>query len=365
MIGTGERAFNPGARPGTDYNPAPAEAPEPHMPELRQNIATREWVIIATERARRPDQFVDPKHALTETRPAHVAGCPFCVGNEHLTDAPTLVLPEQGAWQVRVVPNKFPALAQGEGLDRDFEGVRRRMSGFGVHEVLVDAPQHNATTALQTEQQVALGLGALATRGRALARDKRVQITVTFKNHGASAGMSLEHPHSQMLSLPVVPNHVRERLRDAAAHFDEAGTCVFCDMWREELGLGSRVILENEHFVAFVPYAAFSPFHTWIVPKRHMPLFIQTEPAELEALGAALRSVLRSFYFGLHDPDFNFVVRSAPYHEERSQSFHWYLSVVPRLTRTAGFEIGSGMYINTSLPEDSARFLREVPEGRS
>jgi len=330
------------------------------MPELRQNIATREWVVIATERAKRPDDFADAERPLSESRPAREAGCPFCPGNEAIAGPPTLSVDGPGGWLVRVVPNKFPALVEDQEPMRSFRGIERRMSGFGVHEVLIESPLHNVTTALQSDVEVARSLRAMRSRGRSLARDERILVTIFFKNHGAEAGTSLEHPHSQMVSLPVVPHHVRGRLQDAGAYFDEHGSCVFCDMWRQELTAGARVIVEGAHCVAFIPYAAFSPFHTWIVPKRHMPLFIQASDAELEDVARVLRSVLRRIYFSLRDPDFNFVVRTAPNHEERSRSFHWYLSIVPKVTRTAGFEIGSGMFINTSLPEESARFLREA-----
>ena len=330
------------------------------MPELRQNVATREWVIIATERARRPDQFVDEQHALTESRPRHVADCPLCPGNEALAGEATLEICAAGRWQVRVVRNKYPALVDTVAPERRFEGIERRMGGFGVHEVLIESPLHNVTTALQSEAEVARTLRAFAERGRALARDERIFLTIFFKNHGAGAGTSLEHPHCQMVSLPVIPRHVRQRLQDASAYYDEHGSCAFCDMWRQELSGGVRVVVEGRHCVAFVPYAAFSPFHTWVVPKRHMAAFGGACEEELEDVAAVLRALLRRMYFGLHDPDFNFVVRTAPNHEDRCRSFHWYLSVVPRVARSAGFEVGSGMFINTSLPEDSARFLREV-----
>jgi UDPglucose--hexose-1-phosphate uridylyltransferase len=330
------------------------------MSELRQNVATREWVIIAKERARRPDQFVDPGRALTETRPAYDPECPFCPGNEAQAGKTVLSVEEGNRWQLRVVPNKFPALSADGDPVRVFNGVERRMNGFGFHEVLIESPLHNVTTALQSEEEVARTFRAFRERGRILSLDERVLLTIFFKNHGASAGTSLEHPHCQMVSLPVVPHSMRGRLQDAAAYYDEHGNCVFCDMWRQELVGGARVIAEGKHCVAFVPYAAFSPFHTWIIPRDHVSVFIHTGDEELEDMARVLREVLRKMYFALRDPDFNFVVRTAPTQEQNSRAFHWYLSVVPRVSRTAGFEVGSGMFINTALPEDSARFLRET-----
>ena len=330
------------------------------MSELRQNLATKEWVIIATERAQRPADFDDPRRPHTHARPSRVETCPFCPGNEHMSAPAVLEVLQDGRWQVRIVPNKYPALADHGGVERRSDGTARWMSGFGVHEILIESPEHNTTAALQEDSQVARALRALRQRQQQLERDPRLMMTLCFKNHGSAAGTSLEHPHCQMISVPVVPHHIRQRLADALAYHDERGTCVYCDMWRQELDAGLRVVAEGELFVAFLPYAALSPFHIWILPRRHAPIFTQISEPETEDLARVLRQVLARLYYGLHDPDFNFVIRSAPTHEEHSRSFHWYLSIVPKVTKIAGFELGSGMFINTALPEESARFLREV-----
>lgn len=339
------------------------------MPELRQNIATREWVIIATERAKRPDSFLDPERPLTQARPPRVATCPFCPGNEKMTGTPSFSIPmapsahaadENSRWAVRIVPNKFAALDHGADLVRVSHGVERMMHGFGVHEVLVESPLHNTTTALQTDVEVYHSLYAFRERGKQLARDSRVMLTIYFKNHGASAGTSQEHPHCQLIAVPVVPHSIRVRLNDALAYFDEHGRCAFCDMVQQEVKTAQRVIREGKHFVSFIPYAALSPFHIWIVPRRHMSLYTQSTDAELEDLAMVLRDTLARLYTGLRDPDYNFAIRTAPNHEPASRSFHWYLSVVPKVSKMAGFEMGSGMFINTALPEHSARFLRDV-----
>lgn len=330
------------------------------MSELRQNAATHEWVIIATERAKRPDEFAEERREWTAQRPERVEGCPFCPGNEQVSGPPSYAVEEDGGWVLRVLPNKFPALSAAADTERCLSGIQRRMGGFGVHEVLVESPRHNVTTALMDEAGVARTLFAFRARGLQFAHDERLLMTVFFKNHGARAGSSQEHPHCQMVATPVVPRDVRHRLNDAAQYFDERGSCPYCDMWKQELIAGERVVAESRHHVAFVPYAALSPFHTWILPKRHAPLFVQTSDEELEDLARVLRETLRRVYFGLKDPDFNYVIRTAPSYQVASRSFHWYLSIVPRVTRSAGFELGSGMFINSSLPEESARFLREV-----
>ncbi len=331
------------------------------MPEIRQNIATKEWVIIATERAKRPEDFSAERRTPTHERPPHVATCPFCPGNEAMTPPPSLVrTAADGSWRQRIVPNKFGALSPAAPAVRLAEGVARMTGGYGFHDVLIESPLHNATTALLTPEDVTATLAALRDRARELARDERLAQIIPFKNHGESAGTSLEHPHCQMVSLPIVPSHIRQRLEEAMRYFDEHGSCVFCDMARLESEAAVRVICEDEYFVAFIPYAAFSPFHTWILPRRHRPLFTQVSDGELASLGGILKTTLLKLYRGLGDPHYNYVIRMAPLTYERVHWSHWYLSIVPKVTRAAGFELGSGMYINTALPEESAAFLRAV-----
>lgn len=330
------------------------------MSELRQNLATREWVIIASERSRRPNAFAESaQRTLTEERSAYDPDCPFCPGNEEL-DLEIARFPAEGPWQTRVVRNKFPALAQDGRLARVFDGVQRRIAGVGHHEIVVEHPRHNTTLALMTPDEVRMVLETFQQRGREISTDHRVEQIVYFKNHGERAGASLPHPHSQIIGLPVVPNSIRRRIDEARRYFDDNGQCVFCYMLEDELARGERLITANEHFAAFVLYAALSPFHIWILPRRHSANFLDIQPEELTSLAQALQEVVRRLYIGLRDPDYNLIVRSGPVKEPGSVYFHWYVSLVPRVNRAAGFEMGSGMYINPSLPEASADFLREI-----
>jgi UDPglucose--hexose-1-phosphate uridylyltransferase len=334
------------------------------MPELRQNIATKEWVIIATERAKRPEDFVEPSRPLTQDRPAWDASCPFCPGNEEL-DLEVMRIPEEGAWHLRVVRNKYAALQlAGERL-RTFDGVHRKISGVGYHEVLVETPRHNTCPALETSDEIALMLEAFKIRGREIAQDPRIEQIVYFKNHGEQAGTSLVHPHTQLIGLPVVPYNIRSRTEEARRYFDDTGRCVYCQMLSDELHIGNRVVATSDLFAAFIPYAALSPFHIWIVPRRHGSSFLQTTARELADLGEMLRRVLRKLYVGLIDPAYNYVIRSAPLHDPGADYLHWYVTIIPRVTRSAGFELGSGMFINVALPDTSADFLRAVDETAS
>jgi UDPglucose--hexose-1-phosphate uridylyltransferase len=329
------------------------------MPEIRQNIATREWVIIATERAKRPEQFFREPRERVIDRPSYAADCPFCPGNEEL-DLERLRLPTHGEWVARVVANRFPALQDEGALQPQFSRLGHALAGIGHHEVVVESRQHNTCPALETVAEVETTLLANRMRGATLQNDPRIAQLIYFKNHGSGAGASLLHPHTQLLALPIVPHTIEDRIETAKRHYQAHGECVICRIRSEEEYEGSRIIHQTPHFSAFVPYAALSPFHVWIVPHRHTASFLDATNDELADLAGVLRDVLRRIYIGLGDPDYNYVIRTAPRRERTASYLHWYVSVIPRMTRHAGFELGSGMYINTALPEASAAFLRKV-----
>jgi UDPglucose--hexose-1-phosphate uridylyltransferase len=330
------------------------------MPEIRQNMATKEWVIISTERAKRPDQFVKTGEKQTADRPALNPDCPFCPGNEAKTPPELFRIEHNGTWSVRVIPNKFAALSSVGEPDRVYDGVRREINGVGHHEVILETPFHNKTLGLLSPGEATDVVTTYRERYLNAVSDPRVQLVILFKNHGDAAGTSLEHPHSQMIATPIVPSQIRHRLQDALVFSDDHGACVYCTMQKEELKMKERIVVESEHFVAFVLYAAASPFHVWITPRRHMACFSSINDAEVADLAGTLQGMLARYYIGLSDPSFNLVIRSAPVGMCDSKHFHWYLSIVPRLSKAAGFELGSGMFINASIPEESAAFLRGV-----
>ena len=332
------------------------------MPELRHNVLNREWVIIATERAKRPHEFVR-KDDGKRVNPPYVASCPFCPGNEQMTPPATLVVPDNGSWKVRVTPNKFAALSYEGERQRTFEGIRRTVTGVGVHEVIIESPDHSKSTALLEDSQVETLIDAYLDRFNFASQDPRVEQVTIFKNHGLAAGTSLEHPHSQIIGSPVITSQIRDRMINALHHFDEYGECIFCRVLEVELREKARIVIETGHFVAFVQFAALTPFSMMIMPRRHMACFSEISEAEAADLARILRRTLAKLYFGLNDPDFNYAVRTAPIEACGVKYFHWYLSIIPRLTRVAGFELGSGMFINTSLPEENASFLRDAAGG--
>ena len=331
------------------------------MPELRRDPIVGRWVIIATERARRPSDV------QRTPAPAQPALCPFCPGHEDKTPREVYVSgrhpsapPNGPGWKVRVVPNRFPALKIEGDLDRQAEGIYDRMNGIGAHEVIIETPDHGRPLKDLSEADLTDVLFAFKARVLDLRNDTRFRYLLLFKNHGHLAGASLEHSHSQLIALPIVPRQVAEEIEGARRHFEHRERCIFCDIVGQERKDRVRLVYENEEFVVFAPWAPRSPFETWIVPRRHVSNY-EAEPRERLALCAqALRTTLRRLAAALGDPAYNFMVHSNPLREPPSPSYHWHIEIMPALTQVAGFEWGSGAHINPVPPEDAAEFLRKV-----
>jgi UDPglucose--hexose-1-phosphate uridylyltransferase len=333
------------------------------MSELRLNRATKEWIIIATERAKRPNQFQIETHK--EKLPPYEPTCPFCPGNEKKTPPEVYTLrkkgskPNQPGWRIRVVTNKYPALKPSEKTVKITGMFFKTTPGVGKHEVIIETPQHDknfATLSLKQAEEICL---VCWKRYLTLERDRRVKLIMIFKNHGVTAGTSLKHPHIQLIALPLVPANIRHLLEEAMRYYDDHGSCVFCDMMKAELKAKKRIILQNERFVAFHPFASQSPFETWVVPKKHNACFGNIDPDEVKSMAFVLKQILRKLHDKLNDPDYNLIIRTAPIKDAQEDYYHWYIQILPRLTTPAGFELGSGVYINTSLPEQTAKFMRK------
>ena len=331
------------------------------MSELRYNLISREMVIIATERAKRPKDFIKPKKEVT-VLPEYKKECPFCPKNEHLSPPETFSIPDGNSWRTRTIPNKFSALSPDQPRRRNNKSVYyRQISGYGYHEVIVEHPQHNMIIAMMTNQDVENIIKTYKARYIDIQNKEGIEAIIIFKNHGPSAGTSQEHPHSQLIATPVVPPQIRERVEQSTRFYDGTGQCMFCVSLKEELQDDKkRVVTETDHFVSLIPYATLSPFATRITPKRHMASFTDINDAEIKDLAINLKNTLSKLYYGLDNPDFNYTIRSIPVHENGGEYFHWYLSIIPRISQPAGFELGSGIFINASLPEEGAEFLRQV-----
>ena len=333
------------------------------MPDLRKDLITGRWVIIASDRAKRPNDFV--------REPVEVRGlriCPFCPGNETKTPPETLAYrpadsgPNQPGWSLRVVPNKFPALRVEGELDPRAEGLYDRMNGVGAHEVVIEAAEHATNLGLMPEQDVANLFFAFRDRIVDLKKDTRFRYIVLFKNHGEGAGASLEHPHSQLIALPVVPKRVLEELEGSAKYFNFRDRCVFCDIIHQESHSNARerIVFESDQLLVVSPWAPRFPFETWVLPKRHSSHFEMATPAEIHDLGVVIRSLVRRIDKVLERPPYNLIVHSAPVQDRPLQHYHWHIELMPKLTRVAGFEWGSGFYINPTPPEEAAQFLRDA-----
>ena len=328
------------------------------MSELRYNLVSGEWVVMATERAKRPEEFVKVREK--KPLPEYRADCPFCPGNEVKTPGEIYRLGDEKSWKVRSVTNLFGAFSPNTPHLRKLDSIYLSMGGFGVSEVLIEHPLHNMIIPLMRNEEVEDIIRMYKLRYTAMTRLEGIEAITIFKNHGAMAGTSIEHPHSQMIATPIVPPQMRGRVEKAVHYFDMTGQCVFCKTMEEELKTKKRIIFETDKFVAFMPFAGPSPFTTWLFPRRHTAYFAHINDDEIKDLAVNLQTVLQKLYYGLDNPDYNFNIRSIPVKERGTEYFHWYISIIPRVTQPAGFELGSGMFINTALPEESAEFLRQV-----
>ncbi len=330
------------------------------MPELRKDPIMGRWVIISTERARRPSDFPRSREVRRGTQ------CQFCGGREEQTPAEVLAFrangsgPNSPGWSVRVVPNKFPALRIEGDLGRKGEGIFDMMNGIGAHEVIIETPDHNTDLGELSEQQIEEVLWSYHDRVYDLKKDPRFRYILIFKNHGVEAGASLEHTHSQLIALPIVPLNVAEELSGASQYYRYRERCVFCDLIRQEQEDRVRLVTENEEFVTLCPFAPRFPMETWILPKRHGDAFEAATKHEYRNFARALRDILHRLNKALNHPPYNYVIHSSPVGGADHGYYHWHLEIMPKLTKVAGFEWGTGFYINPMPPEDAAQHLREA-----
>jgi UDPglucose--hexose-1-phosphate uridylyltransferase len=326
--------------------------------QIRLNKVTREWVIYAPSRRKRPQDFQkinQPQQALVSQE----RKCPFCTGKEPMSETILLEIPnrQQTSWQTRVVPNKFPALTPDEHTHRVTEGIYIAMPGYGRHEVIIESPDHDQEIATMSQEEVEIVIETYHKRYIDLMLAHENMMAIIFRNHGDRAGASLKHPHSQIIVTGVVPQHRRYREEQAQHYFDVWGRCVYCDILEFEMHSRRRVIQENESFLAFVPFAAEVPFEIWIMPKHHQADFGSICDREKSDFASILKNVLTNLYEKLNDPDYNYVINTAARYKAEEPQVHWYCQIQPRLTTQAGFEMGSGICINPSLPEVDADFL--------
>jgi UDPglucose--hexose-1-phosphate uridylyltransferase len=328
------------------------------MPELRLNIISREWVVIAYGQGKSPEAFVQTK--VIKRQPDFLDTCPFCTGNEAKSDQEQYRIHDGQGWKVRSVLNKFSKLSVEGERKRWNTDLKKNVNGVGIHEMIVESPVHSHSTATMPVEQLREVIRAYRERFVAIYSDPRVEHVIVFKNFGVTAGTAIEHSLSQIVGIPITPLAVRNRVEGAMRFYDETGECLICRTIQDELADGARVLVNTEHFMSCIPYAALSPFHTWIFPKRHSGSISGLTQEEMADFALNLRTTMAKISYGLGQPDYNYVIRSGNPAHERSEFIHWYMSIVPRVATASGFELGSGIYINPVAPEKSAEFLRNV-----
>lgn len=330
------------------------------MPELRKDPILGRWIIISKERGKRPTDFV------IEKSNSKGGFCPLCPGNENTTPPEVLSYgqpphaPNRPGWTLRAVPNKYPALIIEGGLNKEGEGLYDKMNGIGAHEVIIETPNHDESFSHLPLERMIQVLWAFRDRIVDLGRDPRFKYVMVFKNYGRAAGASLEHSHSQLVALPILPRMIVSELEGSRSYYRYKERCVFCDIIRQEINQDVRLVCQNEYFVTLVPYAPRSPFEMCILPKRHDSSYTSQDKASFEALAAIFSETMRRLDKCFPDVPYNFVLHTAPLRSEPLEHFHWHFEVMPKLTMMAGFEWGSGFYINPTPPEDAAKYLKEV-----
>jgi UDPglucose--hexose-1-phosphate uridylyltransferase len=330
------------------------------MPELRKDPIVGRWVIIAPERAKRPIEI----KAELPTTPGGL--CPFCEGSEVNTPREILAYRDRGTkpnekgWRARVVPNQFPALQIEGELNKRGEGIYDKMNGVGAHEVIVECPFHEVSMANLSEARIREILWVYHDRLVDLKKDKRLVYGMIFKNVGLAAGASLEHSHSQLIVTPIVPVNVWEEMAGSQEFFDYRGRCIFCDMIYQELSAEKRIVVDTPSFICFTPFASRFPFETWIVPKNHNSHYENIQKNELDDMGTVLKTILMKLEIALDKPSYNYIIHTSPFDTPLLPHYHWHMEIIPRMTRVAGFEWGTGFYINPVPPEEAAAYLRGV-----
>lgn len=329
------------------------------MPELRKDPVLGRWIIISKERRKRPTDFP------VEISTGSGGFCPLCPGNESFTPSEVLAYRDGHqsrngpGWQVRVVPNKFPALVIEGDLSKEGVGLYDRMNGIGAHEVVIEGPQHETAFADFSIANKALVFKAYKERIIDLEKDSRFKYVIVFKNHGKAAGASLEHSHSQLIALPILPRMIVSELDGARSHYRYKERCIFCDIIRQEILQDERVVCQNDRFITITPFAPRTPFEMWVLPKRHASAYYSLDDADLHALAEIFSESLQRLNRCIPNVPYNFVLHTDPLRSGGLEYYHWHFEIVPKLTSIAGFEWGSGFYINPLPPEEAALYLRE------
>ena len=339
------------------------------MSELRRDPIRNRWVIIAPERAKRPSEY---KTSAGDPVPGVPADCPFCPGNEDMTPPAVAEASDgKGSWRVRVIPNRFPALQAYDELGRAVvHGMFDRMNGVGDHEVIIETPDHNMDLPDLDVEHLKGVVDVYVARLRQLMSRPASRYVSLFRNHGSEAGASQLHPHAQIVATPIVPPEIRTQLKTAKTYYERKKRCLFCDVMLGELEANHRIVDNGDGFVVWAPYASRFPFELLILPRQHQHDFTMISDADRYGLARTVKRTLARLRKLLGDIPYNLVLQTAPapvprpgkpgYWTTLPYDYHWRIEIIPRLTKVAGFERGTGIYINPTLPEQAAEYLRET-----
>lgn len=362
----------------------PGRTPQQTGPEIIREIRINpivpsESVLVATARSRRPKK--EEPAAAHDTRP-HVDTCPFCQGNESMTPSPVAQVPAEGNWKLRIVENLYPVLGHDrENPDLTF-GLQQTIDGYGRHEVVIDHASHGIRIHEMTTEHLSLVLAIYRSRMEQLYHaDKRLRYVLVFKNFGPAAGASISHTHSQIIAMPVVPDNVHAEVQNSTSYYASRHQCIFCSLINEALtfeatlydrksgevrrkiSVGQYVVEQNKQFVAVKPFASRYEWEIHILPLAHQADFLDISPGDLADLAEIFRRTMARLNAVLGGVQYNFFLHSLPHgpeYEESAPAYHWHFEICPRTSIPTGFELGSGLYVNTISPEDAAERLRNV-----
>lgn len=330
------------------------------MVELRRDPIRNKWVIINTNR------ILDCDLGISAHKHVDEKICPFCYGNEYMTPFPIVSQNKDGQhvsdkkWDVRVIPNKNPILAVEGNLSRRPEGMFDVMTGIGANEVIIETSNHNKQVYSFTNEELSNVIKVLQGRIKDLKNDIRLEYILPFKNYGQAAGEIISHSNIQLVAMPIIPKNVKEEIEVSKKYYEIKERCLLCDIIDQELKAKSRIVCENNNFVALTPFASISPFEVWILPKEHAEDFKNINSGKVYELSQISIEVLKRIYKALDDCAYNMVMHILPLKQDYLSYYHWHIEIVPKISRTTGFDVGTGIAVNQVLPEEAAKFLRDI-----
>lgn len=323
-------------------------------PEFRQDLITKKWVIISAKRKKRPrTPFLEAQYKYG----GDIKDCLFCDPKKSNQEKDVLIYGPERGWRVRVFPNKYPAVRKGEEVYEKLIGIYTSRDAVGFHEVIVTRDHYHSLAELQSKE-VAEVLLAYQERYLKLMNKKFVRYISIFHNHGRKAGASISHPHSQLLAIPVISSDIFDEIKGAEDYYYKNEECGFCNILTHELKKKERIVYENSHFVVLCPFASRMGYEMWVLPKEHTPYFERLTKSECSKAGQALQTALRRLFVQLNNPDYNFYLHTAPCDGRLYDFYHWHIEILPKYSTWAGFELGTGVEINTVIPVEAAQELR-------